>query len=139
MWVAGSKKIQQLEPQNNSILTNQKLVTIALEDMEFYAYHGVYVEENIIGRTFHVSVYLNCNVEVDGSDQLNETYNYEWIYHIVKEEMAIPRKLLETVAFHISDKLRSKSKLLVSGEIKIYKEGLPLGGKIGRSLIIYPI
>ena len=107
--------------------------------MSFYAFHGVYPEEQLVGRSFRVSVYLDCEVEIDGSDELTDTYNYEWIYTIVKQEMAIPRKLLETVAYHIAKKLRSKSSLLQKGEIKIYKEGLPLGGKIGRSLIVYPV
>ena len=138
MWVAGSKKIQQLGLPSN-IMDAKTTITIALEDMIFYAFHGVYAEEQTLGREFRVSVYLECHVIIDGDDRLSNTYNYEWIYEIVKEEMAIPRKLLETVAFHIAQKLRQKSNLLSSGEIRIYKEGLQLGGKIGRSLISFPV
>ena len=114
-------------------------VKIALEDIEFFAYHGVYKEENKIGRRYFVSVYLECEVNIDGSDELVDTFNYEWIYEIVQHEMAIPRKLLETVAFHIAQKLRLKSPLLQSGTIRICKEGLALGGNIGRSLIEFPV
>ncbi len=120
-------------------MSNQKTVVIALEDMEFFAYHGVYPEENKVGRNYRVSVYLNCAVDIDGTDDLASSYNYEWIYEIANEEMNTPRKLLETVAFHMARKLRQKSDLLQSGEIKIYKEGLPLAGKVGRSLIVYQI
>lgn len=120
-------------------MSSTKTINIALEDMVFFAHHGVYEEEKKIGREFQVSVYLDCLVEIDGSDKLSDTYNYEWIFEIVKEEMNIPRKLLETVAFHIANKLRSKSSILQSGIIKIKKEGLPLGGKIKRSIITYPI
>jgi len=117
---------------------HNKTITIALEDMIFYAYHGVYAEEQTLGREFRVSVYLDCEVEIDGSDSLSDTYNYEWIYEVVQEEMAISRKLLETVVFHIATKLRQKSDLLSSGRVIIYKEGLQLGGKVGRSMITYP-
>lgn len=139
MLVVGLRKTQQYGPQNNEILMKKKLVTIALEDMSFYAFHGVYPQESKVGRRFIISVFLECELEVDGSDRLSETFNYEWIYEIVESEMSKPRKLLETVAFHIANRLRSKSSVLQSGLIVINKEGLPLGGKIGRSSISYPI
>jgi dihydroneopterin aldolase len=119
-------------------MTTENELTIALEDMYFFSYHGVYPEEQKIGRVYHVSVYIKIDNNIDGKDKLSKTYNYEWIQEIVKEEMDVSRKLLETVAFHIAKKLRNKSPILKSGKIKIMKEGIPISGKISRSLIIFP-
>jgi len=120
-------------------LDSKNIVNIALEDMSFYAFHGVYPQETKVGRNFKVSVYLDCNLKIDGSDQLSDTYNYEWIYEIVESEMKKPKKLLETVAYHIADRLRKKSDVLQRGQIIIYKEGLPIEGNVTRSRITYPV
>lgn len=112
-------------------------INIALEGMRFYAFHGVYEEEQKIGRHFIVSVYLECDAHIDGKDELGDTYNYEWIYEATTKEMNVPRKLLETVAYNIGEDLRSRSSLFQSGIIKISKEGLVLGGDVERSVIEY--
>jgi len=108
---------------------------IALEGMSFHAYHGVYPEEQKVGRTFKVSVYLDCELFIDGSDELGETFNYEWIYEIVKREMEEPKKLLETLIYNIKKKILAKSDIVKGGLIRIQKEGLPLGGKVARSAL----
>lgn len=108
---------------------------IALEDMSFHAYHGVYEEEQKVGRTFLISVYLDCRLTIDGHDALSETFNYEWIYEIVSSEMIEPKKLLETVIFRIKKRLLERSSVVDGGLIRIQKEGLPLGGKVGRSVV----
>lgn len=108
---------------------------IALEGMCFHAYHGVYPEEQKVGRTFNVSVYLDCKLIVDGSDDLGETFNYEWIYEIVSSEMGEPKKLLETLIYNIKKRILVKSDVVKGGLIRIQKEGLPLGGKVTRSSV----
>lgn len=118
-------------------MSEKKPITISLEGMHFFAYHGVYEEEQKIGRDFTVSVFVDCLVDIDGSDELTDTYNYEWIYSIVEQEMKHTRKLLETVAFFIGKGLRAQSSLLESGVVKISKEALVLGGEVDRSTIEY--
>ena len=34
---------------------------IALEGMQFYAYHGVYDEEQIIGNNYVIDIYISTN------------------------------------------------------------------------------
>ena len=119
-------------------MSHKRMINIALESMKFHACHGFYDEEKKTGRSFLVSVFLDCEVEIDGTDQLADTYNYEWIYEVVSEEMNTPRKLLETVAFHISQKLINKSSVLKSGTIKIEKLGLPALGNIAKATISFP-
>lgn len=119
-------------------MVSKKQISIGLENMEFYAYHGVYSEERVIGAKFLVSVKLLCDIFISGEDKLEDTYNYEWIYEITSDEMSRPKKLLETIAFHMATRLKEKSSCLISGSIKISKEGLAIGGKLERSFIEYP-
>ena len=73
--------------------------TVFLEGMQFYAYHGVNLEERALGQRFLVDVELAADLRAAGeSDDLDQTLNYSAVY---KEVRAIvegpPRALLETV------------------------------------------
>ena len=51
---------------------------IALEGMRFYAYHGFYEEEQIIGNNYVIDVYIKTNFsEAAETDDLYKTINYE--------------------------------------------------------------
>lgn len=79
----------------------------ALENMEFFSYHGLYPGEKVTGGKFTVAVYIDeqCsdNKEFKG---INEVINYELVYEIVKKEMEISRDLIEEVASNILRKLK---------------------------------
>ena len=73
--------------------------TISIEGMEFYAYHGHFAEEQIIGTWFVVDLFLKTDTtRAEQSDDLQDTVNYLEVYQTVKQEMQISSKLLEHVA-----------------------------------------
>lgn len=106
---------------------------IAIEGMAFYAYHGFYEEEQKIGGKYLVDVYLQYD-SADSwlSDDLSQTINYEIIYQLVKTEMDIPTKLIETLCRRIFDKVKQKSEITigksVSVTIKVTKNNPPVNG-----------
>jgi len=105
--------------------------TISIENMEFYAYHGCFKEEQQIGTWFEV----NLNIEADTSkaevtDHLEDTINYQSVYLTVKRQMMEKSKLLEHVARRILDAVMAEYPVL-SAEVSIRKKNPPLGGKIG--------
>ena len=52
---------------------------IALEGMEFFAFHGFYDEEQKIGNKYGVDLYLTTDLKrAATSDDLHETVNYEY-------------------------------------------------------------
>ncbi len=105
--------------------------TISIEQMEFYAYHGCFKEEQIIGTRFLVDLYLDTSTEkAEASDDLSDTVNYQEVYLLVKNEMEIKSKLLEHVGRRILDSIKNKYPQLESAEIKISKMNPPLGGKM---------
>ena len=69
------------------------MYTISLNNLEFHSFHGFYQEENLIGNTFLVEIVVELNDFNFSIEELTTTVNYETLYQIAKEEMAIPRKL----------------------------------------------
>ncbi len=105
--------------------------TISIEQMEFYAYHGCFKEEQIIGTRFLVDLNLETNTaKAESTDDLNDTVNYQEVYLLVKKEMEIKSKLLEHVGRRILDAVKGKYPQIASAEIKISKMNPPLGGKM---------
>ena len=77
---------------------------ISLEGLEFHAYHGVYAHERSSGNKFEVDIIVETEFSDSAfHDDLSGTINYEILYAIVKEEMAKPAKLLETVGNAIAE------------------------------------
>ena len=105
---------------------------ISLEGMEFFAYHGCFSEEQIIGTRFVVDLNIVFDTQdAEQSDKLSHTLNYQEVYLMVKEQMAIKSKLLEHVGRRILDELTKKFDGVEFAEIKIAKMNPPLGGKTG--------
>ena len=99
--------------------------------MEFYAYHGCFKEEQIIGTYFNVDLYMEVDTEkAERSDKLGDTVNYQEVYLLVKKEMEIKAKLLEHVGRRILDSVMQHYPEVKSAEIKISKMNPPLGGKM---------
>ncbi|MEA3479504.1 MAG: dihydroneopterin aldolase [Bacteroidota bacterium] len=105
--------------------------TIALEQMEFYAYHGCFDEERIIGTWFLVDLYLETDTtEAEQSDNLETTVNYQEVYLLVRAEMAIKSSIIEHVAHRILKKIKEKYPMVSNARIKLRKMNPPLGGKL---------
>lgn len=106
---------------------------IRIEDMEFYAFHGHYQEEQIVGNHFLVDVTIDTDTAKAGeSDDLKDTINYQKAYLIVKREMEIKSHLLEHIAKRILDALYSELSGIEKATIRISKMNPVMGGRIGR-------
>jgi len=111
---------------------------ILLEDMRFFAHHGVFEEERQAGNYFTVNLKLGTSLSAAAeSDNLIDTLNYGVAYEIVKKEMAVPSKLLEHVARRIIDALFDEfGRQLASVEVRLSKHNPPLGGEVGRATVV---
>lgn len=109
---------------------------ISLNNLKFYAYHGVLEEELRIGNEFRVdlSIILPNNEGIE-KDKLENTVSYAELYNIVKEEMERPHKLLEKVALNISLIIKSKYSNVKRGKIRIEKTRPPIVGMLGSASV----
>ena len=79
---------------------------ITLHEMRFYAYHGVFAQEQRVGNYFIVELTFWADIaESLHRDELEETISYADVYEVIKAEMAIPSRLLEHVVGRISERL----------------------------------
>lgn len=109
---------------------------IALEGMKYYAYHGLYEEERLIGTDYVVDVYIRTKmVQARKMDQLSDTVNYETVYRLVSREMKTPRNLIEHVAERILDALKFQFAQMSGALIRIKKMNPPLQGTVSNSFV----
>ena len=109
---------------------------IALEGLEFHAFHGVYPHERESGNWFEVDIAVETDFSAAAkNDNLSGTVDYETLYRIVKAEMEKPSKLLETVAEKIIDDVFHELKTVSSVEVSISKINPPIGGKCKRATV----
>ena len=105
---------------------------IVIEEMEFYAFHGHYQEEQIVGNRFLVDLELEADLSAAAqSDQLEDAVNYQEAYKLIKHEMRITKSnLLENIAKRILDALFREMKGIDKATVKIRKMHPPMGGPI---------
>ena len=106
---------------------------IRIEDMEFYAFHGHYHEEQIVGSHFMVDVTIETDTDKAGkSDELRDTLNYQAAYMIIKREMEKTSNLLEHIATRILNALYGEVTGIRKATVKVSKLNPVMGGRIGR-------
>ncbi len=104
---------------------------ISIEGMEFFAYHGCFKEEQVIGTKFRIDLFLEVDTsDAEKSDHLKDTVNYQSVFLLVKKEMETPSKLLEHVGRRILDRIKREFSTVQNVRIKIRKLNPPLGGKM---------
>ncbi len=104
---------------------------ISIEGMEFFAYHGCFVEEQLIGTWFVVDLFLDVDTQnAEQSDNLEDTVNYLAVYQCVKAEMEVASKLLEHVGRRILNAVHHQFSTVQHARVKIRKMNPPLGGKM---------
>ena len=109
---------------------------IALEGIEFFAYHGFHSEERKIGNKYQIDLKLQADLGNSyTTDDLSETVDYEQVYKIIKREIEIPTKLLETIAHRILDGLLARYPQVISVEVSVSKFNPPVGGICQRAKV----
>ena len=109
---------------------------IALEGLEFFAYHGFYDEEQKIGNRYEVDIRVETDFDQASEDDLLEhTVDYGQLYKIVKEEMQEPTKLLERLAGRIANRVLEEIAPVIQVDVALSKHNPPLGGLCKKSTI----
>lgn len=101
---------------------------IYLRNVRFHAFHGVFQQEGIVGNDYLVNLVLDYDFSSAlKTDDLQGTLNYAEVYQKVREEMAVPSKLLEHVAGRIAHRLFSDFPEIQKLQLSITKVNPPMG------------
>lgn len=110
---------------------------ILLENVKFYARHGVSDQETTVGNSFIINLKINVDISAASvSDNLEDTLNYASVYEVVKKEMDIPSKLLEHVGGRILQSLKKNFPNIKTIELKISKQNPPIRGQVEYASVI---
>lgn len=110
---------------------------IKIENMEFYAFHGHFREEQIVGNRFILDLTIETDMSVPAkSDNLKDAVNYQKAYQIVKTQMEKKSYLLENIAGRILDALYAEMSGIKKATVKVSKMNPPMGGKIGSVSVV---
>lgn len=112
---------------------NYQMGIIEIEGMKFYAYHGHFKAEQVVGNNFEVYIRLETNCsKAAKSDKLDDALNYQAVYECIQKQMQIKSALLENVAERILDALYAEFPAIENARLKISKINPPMGGEIER-------
>ena len=104
---------------------------IKVENIRVFAHHGCLTEETKIGSDYRVDLQVKANLQTSAqTDDLYDTVDYVLLNNIVKEEMAIASKLLETVAKRVLGRIFKESNMVEKATISISKINPPIGGDV---------
>lgn len=110
---------------------------IKVKNIRVYAYHGCLIEEGKIGSDYRVDLTVKAELKKSAkTDHLADTVDYVHLNSIVKEEMAIRSKLLETVADRILNRILDEISLVNHAKVKVSKLNPPIGGNVEMVSII---
>ena len=107
---------------------------VCLDDLHFFAYHGVAPQETVVGNEYALSLRLKTDItRAMATDDVADTLNYAEIYQAIKEEMEIPSKLLEHVGGRIVRRLFHDFPVLEYIDLKLSKRNPPMGADIASA------
>lgn len=111
----------------------QAVESIEIRGLRITGHHGVLEQERRVGNEFSIDivVWLADVAEAMENDSLAHTVNYADIVAIVKEQMALPSKLLEHVAARIRRAICARFTDKISGgEVTVAKLAPPIPAQL---------
>lgn len=104
---------------------------IKVENIRVFANHGCLQEETKIGSDYRVDLEVTADLKTSAaSDELKDTVDYVFLNKVVREEMAKPSKLLETVAQRILNRFLNEDAMISEATVSVSKINPPIGGDV---------
>lgn len=102
---------------------------ITIQNLEIFAKHGVFPEENVLGQKFILSAVLYTDTRKAGrTDDLEHSIHYGEVSHFIKNFVeGHTFKLLESVVEQLAQELLLSFSLLEKVDLEIKKPWAPIG------------
>ena len=112
-----------------TVMDETRLDKIEIKELEVFANHGVYPEENVLGQKFVISATLFTRTRLAGlTDELSASINYGEVSHMITDfTRKHTYKLLESLAENLAEMLLCSLSGLEKITLKIEKPWAPVG------------
>ena len=102
---------------------------ITIKDLEIYANHGVFPEENILGQKFLVTAVLHTSTRRAGlTDDLTASVHYGEVSHLIKKIVTENTwKLVEKIAEETAYAILTTYPLVSQVDLTVKKPWAPVG------------
>jgi len=105
--------------------------TVKVENLKIYSFHGCMKEEEIIGSDYVVNARAVCQLQRETfNDDIAQTVDYVDIARIIKREMAIRSKLLESVVRRILSSCLEEIIVLEEITVSVSKINPPINADV---------
>ncbi len=115
------------------------MLQIHLKKLIFFAHHGIFSEEKKLGNYFEVNIDIWHQPNALPVLHMKDTIDYVSVYELVKQRMAKPTPLLETVVTEIAQSILAQfslaNKIVISID-KLYPPIPNFEGKVGVSFTL---
>ncbi len=111
--------------------------SIELKGLRFFAEHGMYQEEVLIGNEFEVSISIESKAPKKEIVSIEQTINYVEVFRIAKEVFNVRKQLLEACAMQIAEQLYLQFPEILKIIIRIDKLNPPITNFTGSVGIVY--
>lgn len=81
------------------------MLSINLHNLHFFAHHGLYEHEKVLGNEFELNITIKHAPHQLPVKKLSDTIDYVSVYELARKRMAIPTPLLETVVTEIAKEI----------------------------------
>ncbi|MBK6935684.1 MAG: dihydroneopterin aldolase [Chitinophagaceae bacterium] len=113
------------------------IITIKLNHLRFFAYHGLYAEERQTGNEFEVNITLAYPAPDEVIQEIESTINYAAVYDLVQNRMQKPTPLLETLVMEIAAAIHTSFPQIMRIDVFIKKMDPPIKGFTGNVEVVY--
>lgn len=104
---------------------------ICLSGLRFNSRIGVYEQERKVGNEYVVDVTVSYDAALFKEEDLSTSVSYADIYEEIKMEMHRERRLLESVALSISQRISGRWSFVDEIIVRIVKTAPPINGIVG--------
>lgn len=102
--------------------------SIYINSLRLHARHGVLPQERIVGNDYAVTLKVDYDISrAMATDDVSDTMDYAQLCNIIREEMAVPSRLIEHVAGRISRHILSRFDGITALHLSITKTNPPMG------------
>ena len=108
------------------------MLTIHLDAVKFYAYHGIFEEEKTLGNNYVVDIKIEVSNNKQIIHSIAETIDYAEVFNMLQKRMQIPTPLLETIATEFCHTILNTFHLASSIDFSIKKMNPPIEKFIGN-------